>query len=55
MSGLLMRHAWPLALEMPFKDNAKRPDEEFGWSPARSRHLGAAALQALDSVLDDLR
>ena len=44
-----------LTLEMPFKDNANRPDEEFGWSPARAHHLGAAALQALDSVLDNLR
>lgn len=33
-----------LTLEMPFKDNANLPDPAHGWSGARSRHLGAAAL-----------
>ncbi len=33
-----------LTLEMPFKDNANLPDRLHGWSGARSRHLGAAAL-----------
>ena len=32
---------------MPFKDNANAPDLNFGWSPDRCAHLGAAALDAL--------
>ena len=36
-----------LTLEMPFKDNANSPDAEFGWSPERSKRLGAAVLDAL--------
>lgn len=39
--------ALSMTLEMPFKDNANRPDAEFGWSPARCRALGAAALAPL--------
>jgi murein tripeptide amidase MpaA len=31
-----------LTLEMPFKDNADRPDRVAGWSAARSKELGAA-------------
>ncbi|MDO8953610.1 MAG: M14-type cytosolic carboxypeptidase [Gammaproteobacteria bacterium] len=42
-------------LEMPFKDNANLPDSEYGWSSARSIKLGEAALQAILSVLGDLR
>lgn len=44
-----------LTLEMPFKDNANRPDPEFGWSPARCRAFGAAHLDAIATILDDLR
>ena len=40
-----------MTLEMPFKDNADMPDEAFGWSPERCRHLGAANL---DAMLADL-
>lgn len=36
-----------LTLEMPFKDNENAPDEEFGWSPERSKRLGAAVLEPL--------
>ncbi|MCP4809118.1 MAG: carboxypeptidase family protein [Proteobacteria bacterium] len=36
-----------LTLEMPFKDNKNAPDEEFGWSPERSKLLGAAVLEPL--------
>lgn len=43
-----------MTLEMPFKDNANLPDEEFGWSPERSRHLAKACLDALLQVIDDL-
>ncbi|MEZ4322279.1 MAG: M14-type cytosolic carboxypeptidase [Myxococcota bacterium] len=43
-----------MTLEMPFKDNADAPDELFGWSPERSRLLGASVLHAMAAVLDDL-
>jgi murein tripeptide amidase MpaA len=43
-----------MTLEMPFKDNANLPDEEFGWSPERSRHLAKACLDTLLQVIDDL-
>jgi murein tripeptide amidase MpaA len=42
-------------LEMPFKDNANAPDEESGWSPERSMHLGASTLEAILDSLDYLR
>ena len=41
-----------LTLEMPFKDNADRPDATFGWSPARTKAFGAAHLDAMLAVLD---
>lgn len=44
-----------MTLEMPFKDNAAAPDPEFGWSPERSRRLGASCLDALASVAAGLR
>lgn len=47
--------ALSLTLEMPFKDNAELPDPDTGWSGARSRHLGAAALTALLAVLGPAR
>lgn len=36
-----------LTLEMPFKDNANLPDGQVGWNGARSKHLGAAMLNAI--------
>ncbi len=36
-----------LTLEMPFKDNADWPDPSVGWNGARSRRLGAAALDPI--------
>lgn len=36
-----------MTLEMPFKDNAGRPDPERGFSPARAGHLGRASLDAI--------
>lgn len=42
-------------LEMPFKDNANLPDEEYGWSGERSQKLGASMLQAFLAVVDQLR
>jgi murein tripeptide amidase MpaA len=44
-----------LTLEMPFKDNAHAPDERTGWSPDRSRTLGASVLEAVETMLEDLR
>ena len=40
-----------MTLEMPFKDNANAPDATQGWSPARSKALGASTLDALVDVL----
>ncbi|MEY3200831.1 MAG: hypothetical protein RIR70_381 [Pseudomonadota bacterium] len=36
-----------VTLEMPFKDNANRPDEATGWSGARSARLGQEMLVAM--------
>ena len=41
-------------LEMPFKDNLDLPDPLRGWSPERSKALGAECLGALHEVLDQL-
>ena len=41
-------------LEMPFKDNLDLPDARRGWSPERSKRLGAECLGALHEVLDQL-
>jgi len=43
-----------MTLEMPFKDNANAPDARLGWTPHRSRMLGAASLLALRAILPDL-
>lgn len=44
-----------LTLEMPFKDDANRPDPADGWSIARSRRFGADCVLALAAGLDSLR
>jgi murein tripeptide amidase MpaA len=44
-----------LTIEMPFKDNANAPDEARGWSPERSKALGAASLNSVLVCLDTLR
>jgi murein tripeptide amidase MpaA len=44
-----------MTLEMPFKDNANAPDLEQGWSPERCRLFGAANLEAMYALIDDLR
>ena len=43
-----------MTLEMPFKDNLLAPDPVAGWSPERSRKLGAASLDALWAVVEEL-
>jgi len=47
--------ALSLTLEQPFKDNANAPDAEAGWSPERSRRLGAACVEAIAAIADRLR
>lgn len=42
-------------LEMPFKDNADLPDEDFGWSLTRSQRLGEDVLTAILAVSPKLR
>lgn len=42
-------------LEMPFKDNADLPDEDFGWSVARCERLGEDVLTAILAVSPKLR
>ena len=44
-----------LTIEMPFKDNQNMPDPRFGWSPERSEHLGASLVNAILSIIDDIR
>ncbi|MEJ7670216.1 MAG: M14-type cytosolic carboxypeptidase [Casimicrobiaceae bacterium] len=43
-----------LTLEMPFKDNADLPDDEVGWSGARSQRLGADTVTALYGIVPSL-
>lgn len=43
--------ALALTLEQPFKDNALRPDPVHGWSPERSRQLGASVLHPIAAFL----
>ncbi|NDV11906.1 M14 family metallopeptidase [Crenobacter caeni] len=42
-------------LEMPFKDNANLPDDDYGWSAQRSLRLGEALLTPMLAVLRYLR
>ena len=42
-------------LEMPYKDLLTNPDPERGWSPARSKQLGASVLDALSYIHPYLR
>ena len=44
-----------VGLEMPFKDNANRPDEAEGWSPERCRQLGRSVVEAVLACVDSLR
>jgi murein tripeptide amidase MpaA len=40
-----------MTLEMPFKDAANHPMPDIGWSPGRSRRLGAACVDAIWQTL----
>ncbi len=44
-----------LTIEMPFKDNQNLPDPVFGWSPERSARFGESVINAIFSVVDQLR
>ena len=44
-----------ILVEQPFKDCEHALDLKKGWSPERSRRLGASTLVALNSVIDQLR
>jgi murein tripeptide amidase MpaA len=44
-----------LIVELPFLDNTGAPDPRTGWSPRRSALFGAASLDALAAVIDELR
>jgi murein tripeptide amidase MpaA len=46
--------ALSFTLEMPFIDNANRPDARAGWSIERCRALGAAFVPALAATLPRL-
>jgi hypothetical protein len=39
---------------MPFKDNFDLPDDVYGWSPQRSKHLAYSCLDALHAILPEL-
>lgn len=47
--------ALAMTLEMPFKDNADKPNPEFGWSPERARQLGRDVVEPMLAVLPTLR
>ncbi|MDF0604086.1 M14-type cytosolic carboxypeptidase [Neisseriaceae bacterium TC5R-5] len=42
-------------LEMPFKDNANLPDDDFGWNGQRSLRLGETMLSPIYAVINNLR
>jgi murein tripeptide amidase MpaA len=44
-----------MTLEMPFNDTLETPHAAEGWSPERSRKLGAANLDAIHAIMDRLR
>ena len=46
--------ALAVTLEMPFKDHELNPDPEHGWSPERSKALGAACLEVLAAMIDEV-
>jgi murein tripeptide amidase MpaA len=44
-----------MGLEMPFKDNANRPDPDLGWSPDRCRRFGGSLVDAMLACVGELR
>ena len=45
-------HCPAFTVEMPFKDNAARPNPHTGWDGARSKALGASLLLPMWAVLE---
>ena len=43
-----------MTLEMPFKDNDDLPDQDFGWSPARSIQLGRDCMATLAEIIREV-
>jgi len=43
-----------MTLEMPFKDTIDTPDEEYGWSPIRSKQLAHSCLLVMAEYLREL-
>lgn len=43
-----------LTIEMPFKDNNNLPDTQHGWSPKRSKILGASLLNVILEMADKI-
>ena len=43
-----------LTLEMPFKDTAENPEPVQGWSPGRTKSLGASVLNPIVDVIPSL-
>lgn len=48
-------HCLSYTLEMPFKDNANLPDDDYGWNGQRSLRLGEAILTAIYGILGKVR
>lgn len=44
-----------LIIKMPFKDNNNLQNSEFGWSPERSKRMGASLLNVIHQMLKNLR
>jgi murein tripeptide amidase MpaA len=44
-----------MTLEMPFKDAIDNPDAVHGWSPERSKRLGAACVDAVWAILPEVK
>ena len=44
-----------MTLEMPFKDTVDTPNHRVGWSDERSAKLGASCVDAIYSVIDQLK
>ena len=43
-----------MTLEMPFKDNHELPDEDFGWSPERTKQLARDCMAVLAEMIDEI-
>jgi murein tripeptide amidase MpaA len=46
--------ALTMTLETPFKDHDAHPDPVFGWSPARSKQLAHACIEAIARTVGEL-